>query len=326
MAKGILVFAEQRDGKIKKVTYELLSAGKKIASQLGEEVSAVLVGKGVSSLAGILGEYGADKVYVIENDALENYTIDAYTNVVADLVKQNEPTAFLLGCSITGRDLAAQVAQRLGTGLLTDCINVAVENGQIVFTRPIYAGKAVITATIPEARPVMATIRPNVLPVDEPQAGKSAEVINVPANVGSIRTTVKDVIRQVSARPELTEADVIVSGGRGMKGPENFKLLEDLADVLGAAEGASRACVDAGWVPLSMQVGQTGKTVSPNLYIAAGISGAIQHLAGMSSSKVIVAVNKDTEANIFKSSDYGVVGDLFEVLPVLTQEIKKLKA
>jgi electron transfer flavoprotein alpha subunit len=194
-----------------------------------------------------------------------------------------------------------------------------------VFTRPIYAGKAFVKGVCPEARPVMATVRPNVLSVDPPQAGRTAQVVQVAPQVGEIRQTVKEVVRQESTRPELTEADIIVSGGRGMKGPENFKLLEELADVMGAAVGASRAAVDAGWVPHSMQVGQTGKTVSPVLYIACGISGAIQHLAGMSSSKCIVAVNKDPEAPIFKVADYGIVGDLFEVLPVLAQEVKKLK-
>ncbi|MFZ5648222.1 MAG: electron transfer flavoprotein subunit alpha/FixB family protein [Bacillota bacterium] len=326
MAKGIWVFVEQRDGKIKKVTYELLSAGRKVADSLGEELCAVLPGKGVAGLAAALGEYGADKVFVLESDALEKYTTDGYANAVADLAKQNEPTAILMGCTITGRDLAAQVAQKLGTGLMTDCVDMALENGQLVFTRPIYAGKAFVKAACPEARPVMATIRPNVLAVDGTQPGRAAEVVSAAANAGDIRQIIKDVVLQISSRPELTEADIIVSGGRGMKGPENFKLLEDLADVLGAAVGASRAAVDAGWKSHSFQVGQTGKTVSPVLYVACGISGAIQHLAGMSSSKCIVAVNKDPEANIFKVADYGIVGDLFEVVPLLTEEFKKIMA
>jgi electron transfer flavoprotein alpha subunit len=326
MAKGIWVFVELRDGKIKKVTYELLSAARKAADQLGEELCAVLPGKGVAELAPALGEYGADKVYVAENEALENYTTDGYTNVVAALVKEYQPIAFLMGYTARGRDLAVQVAQRLETGLMTDCINVELENGQLIFTRPIYAGKAFTKVACPEARPIMATFRPNVLPVGAPQTGKTAEVINVSASPGDIRQIIKDIVRQVSTRPELTEADVIVSGGRGMKGPENYVILEALADVVGAAVGASRAAVDAGWVPQSMQVGQTGKTVSPVLYIACGISGAIQHLAGMGSSKCIVAVNKDPEANIFKVADYGIVGDLFQAVPILTEEFKKLLA
>ena len=326
MAKGIWVFAEQRDEEIKKVTYELLSAGRKAADALGEELCAVLMGRGVGSLAGKLGEYGADKVYVADVDALENYTTDAYTNVLADLAKEHQPTAILLACSVAGRDLAAQVAQRLGTGLMTDCTDIAMEDGQLVFTRPIYAGKAFVKAACPQARPVMATIRPNVLATDAPQAGRAAETVTVSAGAGDIRQVIKEIIKQISTRPELTEADIIVSGGRGMKGPENFAILEELADVLGAAVGASRAAVDAGWLSHSFQVGQTGKTVSPVLYIACGISGAIQHLAGMSSSKCIVAINKDPEANIFKVADYGIVGDLFEIVPLLKEEMKKLLA
>jgi electron transfer flavoprotein alpha subunit len=328
MAKGIWVFAEQREGKVKKVTYELLSSGRKIADQTGEELCAVLLGKGVAGLAEGLGEYGADKVYVAESDQLADYTTDGYTKVLADLIKDHQPSAVLLGCTITGRDLAARVAQRVGAGLMTDCTALELADGQLNFTRPIYAGKAFVKAASPEARPVMATVRPNVLSVDAPQAGRKAEVVNVPVNLaaGDIRQIIKDVVRQISTRPELTEADVIVSGGRGMKGPENFKVLEELADVLGAAVGASRAAVDAGWIAQSFQVGQTGKTVSPVLYIACGISGAIQHLAGMGSSKCIVAINKDPEANIFKVADYGIVGDLFEVVPIFAEECKKLQA
>lgn len=326
MAKGIWVYAEQRDGKVKKVTYELLSAGRKVADSLGEELCAVLPGKGVAGLAAALGEYGADKVFVLESDALEKYTTDGYANAVAELARQNGPAVILMGCTVAGRDLAAQVAQKLGTGLMTDCIDMALENGQLVFTRPIYAGKAFVRAACPGARPVMATIRPNVLAVEVIQPGRTAGVVVAAASTGDIRQVIKDIVLQVSTRPELTEADVIVSGGRGMKGPENFKLLEDMADVLGAAVGASRAAVDAGWKSHSFQVGQTGKTVSPVLYIACGISGAIQHLAGMSSSKCIVAINKDPEANIFKVADYGIVGDLFEVVPLLTEEFKKIMA
>lgn len=328
MAKGIWVFAEQREGKIKNVTFELLSASRKIADQTGEELCAVLFGKGVSGLAGALGEYGADKVYLADDDKLAQYTTDAYSKVLDDLIKENSPSALLVGCTVQGRDLAARVAQKAGTGLLSDCTGVELENGELTFVRPIYAGKAFVKAACPEARPVMATVRPNVLTAGLPQAGRSAEVVNVAVNLGEqdLRQVIKDVVMQISTRPELTEANIIVSGGRGMKGPENYKLLEDLADVLRAAVGASRAAVDAGWVSHSYQVGQTGKTVSPTLYIACGISGAIQHLAGMSSSKCIVAINKDPEANIFKVADYGIVGDLFEVVPVLTEECKKLLA
>lgn len=322
MAKGIWVFAEHLDGKIKKVTCEILTASRKIADELGQELCAVLAGKDIAGLAPSLGDYGADKIFLLEDNALENYTTDGYTSVIVDLIKEKEPYAFLLGYTVFGRDLAAQVAQRLETGLMSDCIDMALEDGQLVFTRPIYAGKAFVKARCPEARPVMATIRPNAFTARENK--KDAEIIKITPKVGDIRQQIKDIVRQVSGRPELTEADIIVSGGRGMKGPENFKVLEELADVLGAAVGASRAAVDAGWVPHSMQVGQTGKTVSPVLYIACGISGAIQHLAGMGSSKCIVAINKDPEANIFKVADYGIVGDLFEVVPLLTEEFKKI--
>jgi len=323
MAKGIWVFVEQRECRIKKVTYELLSAGRKIADGLGEELCAVLPGKGVAGLAAGLGEYGADKVFVMESEALSNYNTDAYANAIASLAREKEPGAILIGCTVAGRDLAAHVAQKLSTGLLTDCTNMVLEDGQLVFTRPIYAGKAFVKAFCPEARPVMATIRPNVFGIDKTQNGRAADAVGITPDTGDIRQAVKDIVLQISTRPELTEADIIVSGGRGMKGPENFKLLEDLADVLGAAVGASRAAVDAGWKPHSFQVGQTGKTVSPVVYIACGISGAIQHLAGMNSSKCIVAVNKDPEANIFKVADYGIVGDLFEVAPLMAEEFKK---
>lgn len=323
MAKGIWVFAEHLDGKYKKVTYEALTAGRKAADALGEELCAVVAGKDLESMAPVLGDYGADKVYLLEDDALENYTTDGYANAVAALLKENQPTAFLLGYTVFGRDLAAQVAQKLETGLMSDCVDMAIEDGQLVFTRPIYAGKAFVKTSCPEARPVMATIRPNAFMAEENK--KDAAIIKVTPTVGDIRQQIKDIVRQVSQRPELTEADIIVSGGRGMKGPENFKIIEELADVLGAAVGASRAAVDAGWVPHSMQVGQTGKTVSPLLYIACGISGAIQHLAGMGSSKCIVAINKDPEANIFKVADYGIVGDLFEVVPILKEEIQKIQ-
>ena len=320
MGKGIFVFAEVRDGKIKNVAFELLTAGRKIAADKGEELAAVLIGKGVAGLAGSLAEYGADKIYVAEADNLAQYTSDGYGNVLADLIKEKDPSTVLFGCTVLGRDLAAKVAQKAQAGLLSDCTGVDIEGGNVVFTRPVYSGKAFIKATCDGI--AMATVRPNVLAA-EAGAGKG-EVVNVAANAGDLRQQIKDVIMQVSSRPELTEANVIVSGGRGMKGPEHFKLLEDLADALGGAVGASRAAVDAGWITLPFQVGQTGKVVSPTLYVACGISGAIQHMAGMSSSKCIVAINKDEEANIFKVADYGIVGDLFDVVPIFTEEVKKI--
>lgn len=328
MAGGIWIFAEHRDGKIKKVTLEMLGAGRKLAKETGEEVGALLFGKGVSGFVPVLAEYGADKVYLAEEDILAQYTTDAYSKVLCELIKEKEPSLVLLGCTAQGRDLAARVAEKVNTGLMSDCTGLELTEGQLVFIRPIYAGKAFVRAVCPEARPVMATIRPNVLAPDQPEPGRGAEVVNVPVNLDKkdLRQVIKDVLMQVSTRPELTEADIIVSGGRGMKGPENYKILEELADVLGAAVGASRAAVDAGWVPQSWQVGQTGKTVSPVLYIACGISGSTMHLAGMRSSKYIVAINQDPDADIFKVADYGIVGDLFQVVPLLTEECKKLKA
>lgn len=328
MAKGIWIFAEHRDGKIKKVTFEMLGAGRRLAKETGEEVSALLFGKGVSGLVPALAEYGADKVYLADDDILDQYTTDAYSKVLSDLIMEKEPDLLLFGCTVLGRDLAARTAQKVKTGLMSDCTGLELTDGQIVFVRPVYAGKAFIKAACPELRPVMATVRPNVLIPEEPVAGRSAQVVDVPVNLEKkdLRQVIKDVVRQVSTRPELTEADIIVSGGRGMKGPENYKMLEELADVLGAAVGASRAAVDSGWIPQSYQVGQTGKTVSPVLYIACGISGSTMHLAGMSSSKCIVAINKDPDADIFKVADFGIVGDLFEVVPLLTEEFKKLLA
>lgn len=322
MAKGILVFAEVRDGKVKNVAFELLTAGRKIAAETGDELTAVVMGKDVAGLAGSLAEYGADKVYVADDDKLAQYTTDAYSKVLADLIKEIDPATVLLGCTVLGRDLAAKAAQKVGAGLMSDCTAVDLEGGNVVFTRPVYSGKALVKATC--ATPAIATVRPNVLAA-EAGAGKG-EVANCAVNLdaGDLRQVVKDVLLQVSSRPELTEANVIVAGGRGMKGPEGFKILEDLADALEGAVGASRAAVDSGWIEQRFQVGQTGKVVSPTLYFACGISGAIQHMAGMSSSKCIVAINKDEEANIFKTADYGIVGDLFDVVPIITEEVKKM--
>lgn len=328
MAKGIWVFAEEREGKLKKITYELLSAAREIADKTCDDVSVLLFGKGVSGLVSQLGEYGADKVYLADDERLANYTTDYYGKVLTDLANENQPSVVLIGCTILGRDLAARVAQKLDTGLLSDCTGIEVIDGQLVFERPIYSGKAFQKISCPEARPVMATIRPNVFLANEPQAGRQTEVItvNVELNESNLKQIIKNVVTQISSRPELTEANIIVSGGRGLNGPENFKILEELADVLGGAVGASRAAVDSGWIDHSFQVGQTGKTVSPTLYVACGISGSTMHLAGMGSSKCIVAINNDPEANIFKVADYGITGDLFEVIPLLTEECKKLLA
>jgi len=328
MAKGIWVFAEVKDGNIRKIGFELLSQGKKMAEKLGEELVAVLLGSGVEGLTGRLAEY-ADKVYWADDPALSRYTTDAYATVLTNLLKEHQPSIFLCGATIMGKDLSPRVATRLQTGLATDCTALSIgENGFLVAKRPVYAGKAYIEVVCPTSRPQMASVRPNVLEMLPPVGAKKGEVIKVEAKIEatSLRTAVVEVVKAAGAKVDLTEANIIVSGGRGMKGPENFKVLEELAAVLNATVGASRAAVDSGWREHGDQVGQTGKVVTPNLYIACGISGAIQHLAGMGSSKVIVAINKDPDAPIFQKADYGIVEDLFKVVPVLTEEFKKLLA
>jgi len=325
---GVWVFAETRDGKVIKVVNEMLNASKDIGAKLGEEVAAVLLGSGVESLANELAGMGAKKVYLADDAKLEKYTPDAYAKVIVDLVKQNEPSALLFGNSLLGKDLAPTVAAKLGVGLCSDCTGLELDGeNRLVFTRPIYAGKA-ITTVVCDAKPQMGAIRPNVLPPGDVDAGASADIENVSVALedADLRTVVREIIKSAGGKIELTEADVIVSGGRGMKSPENYGMLEELAEALGAAVGASRAAVDAGWRDHHDQVGQTGKVVNPSLYIAAGISGAIQHLAGMKTSKVIVAINKDADAPIFKIANYGIVGDLFKVVPVLTEEFKKILA
>jgi electron transfer flavoprotein alpha subunit len=328
MAKGIWVIVEQSKGTVRKVSLELLSQGRKLADEKGEELVAVVLGQGIGSLAQQVAQYGADKVFLSDDVNFTNYTTGAYTSVVAKLVRENEPSLVLFGNTAVGKDLAPRVATRVGVDVAVDCVDMESDQEHyVILTRPIYAGKAFAKVAALSARPIMATVRPNSFPVADP-AAKDAQVINVAPEIDAndLRAILKDVLAQASGRVDLTEANIIVSGGRGMKGPENYGILEELADCLGAAVGASRAAVDAGWKEHKFQVGQTGKTVSPTLYIACGISGAIQHLAGMGSSKVIVAINKDPEANIFSVADYGIVGDLFDVVPVLTQECKKLKA
>jgi len=326
MAKGIWVFAEVKDGNVRKITFELLSQGKKMAEKLGEELVAVLLGTGVEGLTGRLAEY-ADKVFWADDPALSQYTTDAYASVLTNLLKEHQPSIFLCGATVMGKDLSPRVATRLQTGLATDCTGLSIgDNGLLVAKRPVYAGKAYIEVLCPTSRPQMASVRPNVLEMLPPDASKKGAIIKVDAKIdaASMRTAVLEVVKAAGAKVDLTEANIIVSGGRGMKGPENFKILEELAAVLNATVGASRAAVDSGWREHGDQVGQTGKVVTPNLYIACGISGAIQHLAGMGSSKVIVAINKDPDAPIFQKADYGIVEDLFKVVPVLTAEFKKL--
>ncbi len=326
MAKGVWIVAEQRDGALRKVSYELASTARKLADQLGDEVGAVLVGgPGTEALAAQLGKYGVDKVYVAEDPALEPYTTDAHSQAVAAAVKAYDPAILLFAASVQGKDLSARLVGKLATGMATDCTDIKIVDGKMVAVRPMYAGKCYGEVVV-EGTPQMASLRPNVFPVVENP--RTVEIVKFDPGLdpASLKTKVLEVAKDTGGTIDVSEANIIVSGGRGMKGPENYVILEELAGLLKGAVGASRAAVDAGWRPLKDQVGQTGKTVSPNLYIACGISGAIQHLAGMSSSKYIVAINKDPEAPIFQKADYGIVDDLFKVVPEVTKEVKKLLA
>jgi len=323
----IAAYLEIRDGKIKKSSLEALSEARRKAQDLGLGTAAVLVGMDVGGHAAAAFGLGATKVYLIEDQALAGYSSSAYAAALAAFVDEAKPAALFFAATSLGKDLAPRLAARIGAGLATDCTKVEVKDGGLEFTRPIYAGKAFLTLRL-KTTPQLATLRPNVFPLAEAGAG-TGETITlagaVPAD--AVKGRVTEVLKEESAELDVTEAEVVVSGGRGLKGPEAFGLLRDLAAVLPrAAVGASRSAVDSGWIGHQHQVGQTGKTVSPQLYVAVGISGAIQHLAGMSSSKVIVAVNKDPEAPIFKVADYGIVGDLFEVVPKLTEELKKVLA
>lgn len=326
MAQGIWIVAEHREGELRKISFELTSEAKRLADQMGQSVTAILLGSNIKEKAAELGKYGADKVIVADDNRLATYTTDAYVSVIAQLAQSGEPAIILLGASVQGKDLSGRLAARLGVGMVQDCVAFSLEDGNLVAKRPIYAGKVYATATFKDSVPQIATARPNVLELNEPDESKSAEVVDAEFSLddSQLKTKVAEIIQEEGAKVDLTEAERIVSGGRGMKGPENYKILEELADIIAATVGASRSAVDSGWRPHSDQVGQTGKVVSPNLYIACGISGAIQHLAGMSTSKYIVAINKDPEAPIFQKADYGVVGDLFEVVPALTEEIKKI--
>jgi len=317
----ILTFIETRDGKIKKSSLEALSEAKRRADEMGRPAAAVLVGG--EGLAPELQAHGAAKVFVLENAQLDAYSAQGYAMALAELVRETAPAAVFFAASAMGVDLAPRLAARLGVSMASDCTKVAVKDGALEFTRPIYAGKAFLTLAL-KSSPALATLRPNVFPVAaSPVAG---EIVKKTADVpqGAVKGRVAEVLCEAGGEIDVAEAEIIVSGGRGLKAPESFALLRELAAILPkAAVGASRAAVDAGWIGHAHQVGQTGKTVSPNLYLALGVSGAIQHLAGMSSSKVIVAVNKDPEAPIFKVADYGIVGDLFQVIPALKDELRK---
>lgn len=327
MSKAVWVCMEQANGKIAGVSFEMISGARALADQLSSEVCAVLMGEGVKDLAKEAFAYGADKVYVADSPVLAQYRTEAYAKILEGLVKENDPEILFLASTTNSRDLAGRLAARLETGLNSDCTAVALEGETLVVTRPTFGGN-IMNDVKSVKRPQMYTIRGNAMSKNDPDASKSGEIIEVPVDVAedSIRTQVKEVLAKAAGEISLTDAQIIVSGGRGLGDPSGFELIRKFADTLGAAVGASRAAVDAGWIEYEHQVGQTGKTVSPKLYIACGISGALQHLAGMKTSDVIVAINKDEEAPIFKLASYGIVGDLYDVIPVMIEEFQKVFA
>ena len=328
--KDLWVFVEtNEDGTAKNVGIELLTPGKMMAGKQGGALVAVVIGSGVDEAVKAANEHGADKIIVVDGPEFEHYTTDAYAIALCTLVEKYGPTSMLIGATNNGRDLGPRVSCRLHTGLTADCtaLDVDDETGNVAWTRPAFGGNLMATIICPNHRPQIGTVRPGVFKKGDVVEAK-AEIMKEDLHVAEdqIRTQVIELIKEMGGENvDLEGAEIIVSGGRGVGGPEGFDTIKALADVLGATVGASRAAVDAGWIAHAHQVGQTGKTVGPKLYIACGISGAIQHLAGMSGSDVIVAINKDPDAPIFDVADYGVVGNLFEVLPVLVDEIKKAR-
>jgi len=321
---GILVFVEQRSGEIRNASLQALSEARRLAASSGWPVAAVVAGSGIADAAAGLATWGAQKVFVADDPNLGLYSAEGYAEVVQQAVAQAEPNAVFFSATAMGRDLAPRVGARLGVGAIADVTGLELDGEVFVAQRPVYSGKAFASVDAGGQSPQVISLRPNVFAAEEAEG--SAEVVALDGLALQIRAMVKELVDTGGGEVDVAEADVIIAGGRGVKGPENFALIRELADEIGAAVGASRAVVDAGWIAHKHQVGQTGKVVSPSLYVACGISGAIQHLAGMSSSKVIVAVNKDPDAPIFKIADYGVVGDLFQVLPPMIEEIKKLNA
>ncbi len=325
MANKILVFADVRHGKLRNVTQEMLGAANRISD--GGEVAVLLMGRDIKGLAAGLGAAGADKVFVVDAPELGEYTPSAYRKAFMEVYRAFEPNIVLFSHSAVGRDLAAVISMRLGAGQVSDVISADFETGLLTFTRPIYAGKAYQKVQVAEGVTI-ATVRPNNLAPLDGQSAKPGivQALSISFEPQDLSTVVKEIVQKTSNGVDLSEAKIIVSGGRGVMDEKGFYPLKELADLLGGAVGASRGACDAGYCDYSLQIGQTGKVVTPDLYIACGISGAIQHLAGMSNSKVIVAINKDPEAPIFQVSDYGIVGDLFEVVPMMISELKKILA
>jgi electron transfer flavoprotein alpha subunit len=328
--KDVWVYLEVGEGKLRNVGLELLGEGRKLADGMGQSLASVLIGHNVEGLAQEAFAAGSDKVYLVDAAELAQYNTDGYTATLFDLISNYKPSVILMGATNDGRDFGARVACRVGTGLTADCTGLGIDEttGFVSWTRPAFGGNIMATIICPEHRPQMGTVRPSVFKKPVLDYSKKGELIRVVSKIKQedMRTKLINMIHVCTVSCNLEEAEIIVSGGRGMCKPENFSLVEDLANVLGASVGASRAAVDAGWKPALHQVGQTGKTVGPKIYFACGISGAIQHLAGMSSSDLVIAINKDPDAPIFKMADYGIVGDVLEVLPILTEEFKKMKS
>ncbi|MBW3564571.1 MAG: electron transfer flavoprotein subunit alpha/FixB family protein [Acidobacteria bacterium] len=320
---NVLVICETKDGELQKSSAQCLTAGRELAQAMGGELHATAFGSAAESLASAAGSYGATKLFVVGDGALDQYQTETWTAATAAVIEQASPDVVLVAAASSGRDLAPRLAARLDCGVASDVTALEWNEGKLVVRRPVYSGKAIATVEV-ECKPAIATVRMNAVPANESGSGP-AEVVTVDHDVVTPKARVTSVEQPEAGELSIAEADIIVSGGRGLKEADNFKLIRDLAHALGGAVGASRATVDAGWIDHQHQVGQTGRVVGPNLYIACGISGAIQHLAGMRSSKHIVAINKDAEAPIFKIADLGVVGDLFEIVPVLTEEVKKAR-
>jgi len=324
--RGVFVFAEQRDGELRACTLELLGAGRRLADRLGQELATVLLGNGVEGLCQDLVAHGADKVYLADHPTLELYQTESYTAVLTAAISQYMPSIFLFGATTTGRDLAPRLASRVSTGLTADCtsLDIEAETGLLLQTRPAWGGNIMATIKTANHRPQMATVRPNVMKKLTPDIGREGKIIPIPVNLDpkGIKARVVEVIKSRDRTVQIEEAEIVVSGGRGLQNAENFKIIESLAKTLGAAVGASRSVVDSGWKSHPHQVGQTGKTVQPKIYIACGISGAVQHRVGMESADMIIAINKDPNAEVFKIADYGIVGDVRKVVPAIISELK----
>lgn len=324
--QGVLVVAEGSEGGLAPISAELLGIGRRLADEVGGPLSALLIGSGVDPLAAQLGTLGAQTVYLADDPALAAFEGERYAALAEQAIRQAQPTIVLLGQTLAGRDLAVRLAFRFETGLATDCTDLRIEDGLLVMTKPVYGGNALAEYVCPEARPQMATIRPRAFEPAAEGAGGQPEVVRLDTSGVQGRAQVLETVRAAAtAGPSLKDAKVVVTGGRGLGGPENWHYIEELAEALGAAVGATRAVTDAGWVPPALQVGLTGVTVTPDLYIAVGVSGAVQHIAGCSGARNIVAINRDPEANIFKHARYGVVGDWKQVLPAFIQKVKELR-